>query len=66
MHLDAHIHTGKEREGGMGLYVCMGLGAYESLVSSGRRGSMKASSARAPSLPILLFFRLCQGGHAPQ
>jgi hypothetical protein len=37
-----------------------------SVVSSGRRGSMKASSARAPSLPMLLLFRLCQGGQAPQ
>jgi hypothetical protein len=46
--------------------VCMGLGAYLSVVSSGRRGSMKASSAHAPSLPMLLFPRLCQGGQAPQ
>jgi hypothetical protein len=50
----------------MGVCMCVGLGAYSSVVSSGRRGSMKASSARAPSLPMLLLSRLCQGGQAPQ
>jgi hypothetical protein len=58
-----YTHRHKKREGAC---MCVGLGAYESLVSSGRRGSMKDSSARAPSLPMLLHCRLCQGGQAPQ
>jgi hypothetical protein len=62
---ETHIHTQAQKERGRA-YVCMGLGAYPSVVSSGRRGSMKASSARAPSLPMLLFHRLCQDGQAPQ
>jgi hypothetical protein len=62
---ETHIHTQAQKERGR-VYVCMGLGAYLSVVSSGRRGSMKASSTRAPSLPMLLFHRLCQGGQAPQ
>jgi hypothetical protein len=40
----------------------MGLCTYASVVSSGIRGSMKASSARTPSLLMLLRHRLCQGG----
>jgi hypothetical protein len=66
MHLETHIQTGTEGERGGRVYVCMGLGAYPSVVSRGRRGSMKVSSARAPSLPMLLLFRLCQGGQAPK